>query len=446
MKILSVALAFAWCSLGLAGHTATPWPDGWRPRTPRAELQPEFDFKPGGGPSHQGSWVITHDRRQGLSGWFEKAFEIEGGSWVRFFAVRRTRNVDETRRSALVRIRWENAEGAMVSTDVSDALRAELGHTPSAEPEFPVDGPTDAKGWTTVSGLYRAPSQARRAVVELHLQWAPKGSVEWSDVRFEASTPPPSRRVRLATVHYKPKGGSPRANREEFAPFLQNAADQKADLVVLGETLTAVGVSQPPESIAEPIPGPTTDYFSDLARRHRLHLVFSLHERADHLIYNTAVLIDPEGKRVGKYRKVCLPHAEVEGGTAPGSEYPVFETRLGKIGLMICYDGFFPEVARELSQRGAEVIAWPVWGCNPLLAQARACENRVYLVSSTFMKPKDGWMISAIFDPTGRPIAQAEDWGSVIVAEVDLSERFLGPYNLGDFRAMIPRHRPAGGP
>ena len=61
----------------------------------------------------------------------------------------------------------------------------------------------------------------------------------------------------------------------------------------------------------------------------------------------------------------------------------MFDTKFGKVGLMICYDGFFPEVARELSNRGAEVIAWPVWGCNPLLAQARACENHVYLVSST---------------------------------------------------------------
>ena len=47
----------------------------------------------------------------------------------------------------------------------------------------------------------------------------------------------------------------------------------------------------------------------------------------------------------------------------PGDEYPVFDTRFGKVGMMICYDGFFPEVARELSNNGAEVIAWPVWGC-----------------------------------------------------------------------------------
>ena len=52
--------------------------------------------------------------------------------------------------------------------------------------------------------------------------------------------------------------------------------------------------------------------------------------------------------------------------------------------MMVCYDGFFPEVARQLANRGAEVIAWPVWGCNPDLARARAMENHVYVVSSTY--------------------------------------------------------------
>jgi predicted amidohydrolase len=248
--------------------------------------------------------------------------------------------------------------------------------------------------------------------------------------------------VRLATIHYKPMGKSPRENCEEYAPLIAEAAKQKADLVVLGETVPSVGVRQKAYETAEVIPGPTTDYFGGLARKNHLHIVLSLHERDGHLVYNTAVLLGPEGRLIGKYRKVCLPPGEVADGIAPGKDYPVFDTKFGKVGLMVCYDGFFPEVARELSNRGAEVIAWPVYGCNPLLAQARACENHVYLVSSAFMEPKDGWMISAVFDQTGRPIAQAGKWGTVAVAEVDLGQPYVGPYNLGDFHAMVPRHRP----
>jgi hypothetical protein len=160
-------------------------------------------------------------------------------------------------------------------------------------------------------------------------------------------------------------------------------------------------------------------------------------------VFNTAVLLGPDGKLIGKYRKVCLPHAEVEAGVAPGTDYPVFDTTFGKVGLMVCYDGFFPEVARELSARGAEVIAWPVWGCDPLLAKARAAENRVHVVSSTFMAPKDGWMLSAVFDPAGKVLAKADEWGTVAVAEVELGRPVVGPWNLGDFRSMVARHRPA---
>jgi predicted amidohydrolase len=114
-----------------------------------------------------------------------------------------------------------------------------------------------------------------------------------------------------------------------------------------------------------------------LAVKHDLYIVAGLLEREGPAIYNVAVLISPDGKVIGKYRKVTLPRGEIEAGITPGRDYPVFETRFGKVGMMICYDGFFPEVARALAIQGAEVIVWPVWGCNPLLASARACENHV---------------------------------------------------------------------
>ena len=152
----------------------------------------------------------------------------------------------------------------------------------------------------------------------------------------------------------------------------------------------------------------------------------------------------PDGKLVGTYRKVCLPREEIEGGVAPGHRYPVFETRFGKVGMMICWDVHFPEVARNLCNNGAEVIAMPIWGGNPALARARSIENQIYLISSTYTDPNRDWMKSGIWDYEGNLLAVGKEWGKVLVTEVDLDRRKHWPF-LGDFKARISRERPVEG-
>lgn len=418
--------------------------DGWTTSAPREEVKPQFSVTRSGGIDRKGALVIKADDRPGQMGWWSKTVEVNGGRFYKFQAFYRSSNVSLPRRSVNVRINWLNEADKPAIRD----LPVVGPYFPAGRPdhstgEFPTDLKTDAEGWTEIAGIYRTPLAAKKASIELHLEWAESAEVEWSRVSLKEVEAPSPRKVRLATIHYIPTGKiSPADNCRQFAPLIAEAAKKKADLVVLPETLTHTGTGLTYAEASESIPGPSTDYFCSQAKDHKLHLVVGLLERDRQAVYNVAVLIDPEGKILGKYRKVCLPRTEVEAGITPGSEYPVFETRFGKVGMMICYDGFFPEVARELSNNGAEVIAFPVAGCNPKLAAARACENHVYVVSSTYTDVKQNWMISAIFGHQGEVLAQASDWGTIAIAEVDLNQSTIWA-GIGDYKAQLWRHRPA---
>jgi len=427
------AVVACWAVVSLADTDQLEF-NGWRPFAPRDEIRPDFAVNRGGGPDGRGSLVIKHDHREGLDGAWGKTFEVEGGGHYRISAHCRTTDLANPRHHTYAELLFHDAEGNLVLNRRTNV---------QSRPFYASEAPVDHAGWTKLTGIYRAPADASRATIRLHLRWEPGGQVEWGNVSLLKSGPRPPRKVHLAAANYRPRGGnSALDNCRQLQSCVAEAAKQRADLVVLGECITSVGNGLSHVEAAELVPGPSTEYLAKLAKEHTLYIVTTLYERVGHLIYNTAVLLSPEGELVGKYRKVCPARDEYRKGIAPGRRFPVFDTRIGKIGMMICFDVHMPEVARGLAANGAEIIAMPIMGGHPALARARAIENQIYLVTSPY-NVNDDWMQTGVWGLSGELLVRAAKKDSVVVAEVDLSEQHFWRANMGDFKSRLRHERPA---
>jgi formamidase len=177
---------------------------------------------------------------------------------------------------------------------------------------------------------------------------------------------------------------------------------------------------------AQPIPGPLTDRLCSLARQSGKWLVpGSMYELAGGDVYNTALAISPDGEIVARYRKL-FPWLPFEAETTPGREFCVFDIpEAGRFGLCICYDQWFPEVARTLTWLGAEVILQPTLtptsdrALELVISQATAIVNQCYFVGVNGLGPYGGGR-SLIVDPDGRVLQQAGDHATILTEVLDL--------------------------
>ena len=176
---------------------------------------------------------------------------------------------------------------------------------------------------------------------------------------------PNGRRVRLATTSFGHlwRSSSLEENLEMAYCLVDRAGQAGCDAVCLPEYLTVRGWDPSDDQVRasfQAVPGPIADRYAALARKHRMYVVGWLFERDGDRAYNSAVLFGRTGAVVGTYRKVHLTATEATvWGLSPGDGFPVFETDFGRVGVMICYDDYFPETSRVIALSGADVIFYP---------------------------------------------------------------------------------------
>lgn len=242
--------------------------------------------------------------------------------------------------------------------------------------------------------------------------------------------------VIVAAIQMNCTLGNKEDNLKKSERLVMEAIRQGAVLIVLPELFnTGYRVEEQDLSLAEPIPGTTTEWMSEISRIHNIYLIGSIIERSitDGLVYDTALITGPQGL-LGTYRKIHLWDAE-NVRFIKGEEFPVFDLGFARLGMQICYEVGFPEGARILTLQGADIVVYPsafgkaryyAWD---IATRSRALENGLYVIAANRTGTEKGETIfggkSRIVDPQGTVLAEAEQEDEVIVAEIDLRALLL---------------------
>ncbi len=257
--------------------------------------------------------------------------------------------------------------------------------------------------------------------------------------------------VKVAIGQITPKTGEKEINLQKMKELSIQAIEQGAKLIVFPElALTGYNCGDRFFELAESIPGDSTHYIAELAVRYQVYIIWGMPEKSiDGVLYNSAALVGPQGY-IGTWRKHMLPgHAtDLSGpGAFPdrrffkaGENLPIFQTSIGKIGILICYDIFYPELARALTLQGADIIVG-ISGSPSFekdifepIVKVRAMENTIWFVYTNLVG-KEGeteyWGGGCIIGPgekekkiPGSPlVCKAPYKGEcVTIGEVDISK------------------------
>ncbi|NLS77890.1 MAG: carbon-nitrogen hydrolase family protein [Chloroflexi bacterium] len=250
------------------------------------------------------------------------------------------------------------------------------------------------------------------------------------------------RQVRVSTISWQRNAlaATVDQNLAKAQRLLELACATKPDIVCLPETFSSVNVPGRAADLAESVPGPTTDMAAAAARRHGSYVICPLLERRGDRVYNVAALLDRRGQIVGTYEKVhpvtsTADYTELESGVTPGAAAKVFETDLGRIGILICFDLTFPAEWAAVHKLGAELVFWPSAynGGFPLRAFASLYN---YNVATAVQSDK-----SCIIDITGEMLAESNHYTPIIEAQLDLEKKvYHTDFNASQLEAIRAKY------
>lgn len=245
--------------------------------------------------------------------------------------------------------------------------------------------------------------------------------------------------LNIASIQLAQKATKPETY-AHIRALLASIPDGAADLIMLPEMWNGPYEAKRFPDFAEPEGGPSWQFLSALAKERHVYLCGgSIAEREDDRVYNTAYVFDPDGRQIAKHRKMHLFDIDVKGGQrffesdtlSPGNDVTAFSTPFCKMGLCICYDFRFPELARLMVDAGAKVILVPAafnmttgpahW---ELLFRQRAVDNQVYTVGVAPARDPaasyQSWGHSIVCSPWGEVLMQADEKESVAITSLDL--------------------------
>lgn len=249
--------------------------------------------------------------------------------------------------------------------------------------------------------------------------------------------------IRTAVIQYESQPGKVEENIALSLKQMETAVQQGAKMIVLPE-LCQSGYDLTPEmanQVAETIEGESVSQWEQFANTHHVYIAAGLCERDGDNVYNSSVLIGPEG-HIGTYRKVHLFYREKELFAEGDKGIPVFDLGWGKVAMLICYDLRFPEAVRMAALQGAELICVPTAWVAPAgtrqwdergfcmqayCTMAHASMNRLFLAcANTFGRSTNSHFLggSLIVEPSGWPIAgpAANDQRDMLIADLDLAQ------------------------